>query len=193
MNQNNYVLEDLQELKIQFGLLNEKLEKQAIVNDNLMKESMKTKLSPIEKWYQMRFWTYYVGVPVLSLMFFVQHLHWGFIGLFWILATIEFYMNKKAYWLLNIQNLPQLSMIEASECVTKHKKWRDICNRVLFIPMMVLLVWTMLIATNYTLNYTKISIIIAFVSVVFIYGWQQAKANRKRLDEVLEYLRKIKG
>ena len=35
---------ELEELKIQFNLLNEKLEKQQIINENLIKESMKKKI-----------------------------------------------------------------------------------------------------------------------------------------------------
>ena len=40
---------ELQELKEQFILLNEKLEKQKIINETLIKESMTQKISYVEK------------------------------------------------------------------------------------------------------------------------------------------------
>ena len=42
---------DFEELKNQYCLLNEKLEKQRIINEVMIQESMKEKLSYIEKWY----------------------------------------------------------------------------------------------------------------------------------------------
>ena len=54
MTQQNLDFAELQELKNQFSLLNEKLEKQRIIYEELIQESMKEKLSYIERWYQYR-------------------------------------------------------------------------------------------------------------------------------------------
>ena len=51
MTQQNLDFAELQELKNQFSLLNEKLEKQRIINEEMIQESMKEKLSYIERWY----------------------------------------------------------------------------------------------------------------------------------------------
>lgn len=40
---------ELQELKDQFNLINEKLEKQIVINETLIKESMRRKISYVEK------------------------------------------------------------------------------------------------------------------------------------------------
>ena len=50
MSQQNLDFTELQELKNQFNILNIKLEKQRIINEDIIKESMKEKLSYIEKW-----------------------------------------------------------------------------------------------------------------------------------------------
>ena len=44
---------ELEELKTQFNLLNEKLEKQQIINENLIKESMTRKISYVERFHKM--------------------------------------------------------------------------------------------------------------------------------------------
>ena len=43
---------ELQELKEQFNLINDKLENQEIINDYLMKESIKNKMSYFDKLYR---------------------------------------------------------------------------------------------------------------------------------------------
>lgn len=43
---------ELQELREQFKILNDKLEKQAIINDNLIQESIKNKLSYVDKTFR---------------------------------------------------------------------------------------------------------------------------------------------
>ena len=43
-------LSELQELRKQFNLIDEKLDKQRIINEEILRESMKSKLSRVELW-----------------------------------------------------------------------------------------------------------------------------------------------
>ena len=189
----NKDLNELQELKHQFNLLNEKLEKQAIVNESIIKETMFKKLSTIERWYRMRFMTFYLAVPILTVTFVVQKFHWGFIALVLALATMEFFLNIKCYRILNPKELPNLSVTEASENIIKHKQWRGLANKITLPFAFVMVIWTIMIATNYTWNLPIIIVLCFMVVFNLIWGWNHAKANRKRLEEVLEHIRQIRG
>lgn len=191
MNKDN--LNELQELKHQFNLLSEKLEKQAIVNETIIKDAMLKKISYIEKWYRMRFITFYLVVPIGAIMFTIQGIHWGFIALFIVLATIEFFLNNKSYRILNPKELPNLSVTEASENIIKHKHWRKLTNKIIIPFMCPMLVWTIMIATNYTWNLPIIVVLCFIIVINGIWGWNIAKANNKRLEEVLEHIRQIRG
>ena len=191
MNKDN--LNELQELKHQFYLLSEKLEKQAIVNETIIKDAMLKKISYIEKWYRMRFITFYLVVPIGAIMFTIQGIHWGFIALFIVLATIEFFLNNKSYRILNPKELPNLSVTEASENIIKHKHWRKLTNKIIIPFMCPMLVWTIMIATNYTWNLPIIVVLCFIIVINGIWGWNIAKANNKRLEEVLEHIRQIRG
>lgn len=191
MNKDN--LNELQELRQQFNLLSEKLEKQTIVNETIIKEAMLRKLSYIEKWYRMKFITFYLVVPIGSIIFISQKLHWGFIVLFLVLATIEFFLNNKSYRILNPKELPNLSVTEASENIIKHKHWRKLTNKIILPFMCPMLVWTIMIATNYTWNLPLITVMCFIIVINGIWGWNIAKANNKRLEEVLEHIRQIRG
>lgn len=46
-------LTELQELRKQFNLIDEKLDRQHIINEELLRESMKSKLSRVELWYRI--------------------------------------------------------------------------------------------------------------------------------------------
>lgn len=191
MNTDNF--SELQELKHQFNLLNEKLEKQTIVNETIIKEVMLKKLSYIEKWYRMRFITFYLAVPILTVTFIIQNFHWGYIALVIVLATIEFFLNNKSYRILNPKELPNLSVIEASENIIKHKQWRILANKITLPLAFVMLVWTIMIATNYTWNLPIITVLCAIITINGIWGWNNAKANRKRLEEILEHIRQLRS
>lgn len=191
MNKDN--LNELQELRQQFNLLSEKLEKQTIVNETIIKEAMLRKLSYIEKWYRMKFITFYLVVPIGSIIFISQKLHWGFIVLFLVLATIEFFLNNKSYRILNPKELPNLSVTEASENIIKHKHWRKLTNKIILPFMCPMLVWTIMIATNYTWNLPLITVMCFIIVINGIWGWNMTKANNKRLEEVLEHIRQIRG
>lgn len=191
MNKDN--LNELQELRHQFNLLKEKLDKQAIVNESIIKEAMLKKLSYIEKWYRMRFITFYLVVPIGAVVFITQKLHWGFIALFLVLATVEFFLNRKSYRILNINELPNLSVTEASENIIRHKYWRKLTNKIIYPFMFPMLVWTIMIATNYTWNLPIITVLCLIIFISGILGWNLAKNNNKRLEEVLEHIRQIRG
>ena len=77
MTQQNLDFEEFQELKNQFNLLNEKLEKQRIINEEMIQESMKEKLSYIERWHRNRFYTCVVAAPIVSIIFIVRNITEG--------------------------------------------------------------------------------------------------------------------
>ena len=142
MTQQNLDFEELQELKNQFNLLDMKLEKQRIINEEMIQESMKEKLSYIEKWYQYRLRVCTIAAPIVSFIFMVRYInegfgHWGFSLLILLTGLIELYLDRKSYQALDIKNIPNLSMTEATENVTKHRHLIKQTNKILILPSIV--------------------------------------------------------
>ena len=197
MTQQNLDFEELQELKNQFSLLNEKLEKQRIINEEMIQESMKEKLSYIERWYRNRFYTCVVAAPIVSIIFIVRNItegvgDWTFGFMILLVALVELYFDRKAYRVLDIKNLPNLNMTQATENVIKHKQLRSLANKVLLLPFIVVIVWTILVAGGYTWNLKIISVTVFMMGLSFSYGFQQMKKNQKRLESVLEQIKKLR-
>ena len=197
MTQQNLDFEELQELKNQFNLLDMKLEKQRIINEEMIQESMKEKLSYIEKWYRNRFYTCVVAAPIVSIIFIVRNItegfgNWTFGFMVLLVALVELYFDRKAYRVLDIKNLPNLNMTQATENVIKHKQLRSLANKVLLLPFIVVIVWTILVAGGYTWNLKIISVTVFMMGLSFSYGFQQMKKNQKRLESVLEQIKKLR-
>ena len=197
MTQQNLDFAELQELKNQFSLLNEKLEKQRIINEELIQESMKEKLSYIEKWYQYRLRVCTIAAPIVSFIFMVRYInegfgHWGFSLLILLTGLIELYLDRKSYQALDIKNIPNLSMTEATENVTKHRHLIKQTNKILILPSIVLVVWAILIACNYSWNLPILAITIFMVGIAISWGLYLAKQNRKKLESVLEQIKKLR-
>ena len=197
MTQQNLDFAELQELKNQFNLLDVKLEKQRIINEEMIQESMKEKLSYIERWYRNRFYTCVVAAPIVSIIFIVRNItegvgDWTFGFMILLVALVELYFDRKAYRVLDIKNLPNLNMTQATENVIKHKQLRSLANKVLLLPFIVVIVWTILVAGGYTWNLKIISVTVFMMGLSFSYGFQQMKKNQKRLESVLEQIKKLR-
>ena len=197
MTQQNLDFEELQELKNQFNLLNMKLEKQRIINEEMIQESMKKKLSHIEKWYRNRFYTCVIAAPIASMIFIVRNFtegvgDWTFGLMILLVALIELYFDRKAYHALDIKNLSTLNMTQATENVIKHKQLRSLANKILILPFIVVIVWTILVAGGYTWNLKIIALTAFMMGISLFYGLQQMKKNHKRLESVLEQIKKLR-
>ena len=197
MTQQNLDFEELQELKEQFSLLDMKLEKQRIINEEMIQESMKEKLSHIEKWYRNRFYTCVIAAPIISMIFIVRNFtegvgDWTFGLMILLVALIELYFDRKAYHALDIKNLSTLNMTQATENVIKHKQLRSLANKILILPFIVVIVWTILVAGGYTWNLKIIALTAFMMGISLFYGLQQMKKNHKRLESVLEQIKKLR-
>ena len=197
MTQQNLDFEELKELKNQFNLLNMKLEKQRIINEEMIQESMKEKISYIERWYQYRLRVCTIAAPIVSFIFMVRYInegfsHWGFSLLILLTGLIELYLDRKSYQALDIKNIPNLSMTEATENVTKHRHLIKQTNKILILPSIVLVVWAILIACNYSWNLPILAITIFMVGIAISWGLYLAKQNRKKLESVLEQIKKLR-
>ena len=197
MTQQNLDFEELQELKNQFNLLDMKLEKQRIINEEMIQESMKEKLSHIEKWYRNRFYTCVIAAPIVSMIFIVRNFtegvgDWTFGLMILLVALIELYFDRKAYHALDIKNLSTLNMTQATENVIKHKQLRSLANKILILPFIVVIVWTILVAGGYTWNLKIIALTAFMMGISLFYGLQQMKKNHKRLESVLEQIKKLR-
>ena len=197
MTQQNLDFEELQELKEQFSLLDMKLEKQRIINEEMIQESMKEKLSSVEKWYRNQFQMNIVATPILSIGLIILFMdrgfgYWGLSLLTLTLGLLGLFLNKKAYNILDIKNLPNLNIIQATEKVIKHKQFRTLANKIEIFPAMVLLIWTTLIACRYTWNLPIIALCVFVMGISLSYTFYQMKQNQKRLEAVLEQIKKLR-
>ena len=188
----NDELKELDDLKIQFGYLNEKLEKHSIVKEKMLSEIIGARLNRMERWYRNRFAIYLIS-PILAVNFIKMDFHWGFIALFIAITLAGLLLDIKCYRTLNPKELPILPMTQASENVAKYKYWRTIADRVMILPLVLLLVWTALIASGYTFNVTMLFVMLCFFAGGIIWGVKQQKTNMKKLDEAMEAIRDLKG
>lgn len=183
---------ELQELKEQFTLLSRKLDKQALINDNMLKEAMTRNISVIEREYKSRFQVALIVAPVLTVVFLVMGLHWGFILLMDAVALAEFLLDCRCYRALAPQRLMSLNMTDAAERAIRYRKLRSMARRVMLIPNIVLVVWTVLIACHYSWNVPILVLcLVAFVVAIEISIYQEKKVN-KHLDSLLKHIEELK-
>ena len=197
MTQQNLDFEELQELKNQVNLLDMKLEKQRIINEEMIQESMKEKLSYIEKWYRDKLIVCLVAAPIASIFFYGKYItegfgHWGFSLMILVIGLLEFFLDRKSYKALDVKNLSNMNMTQATENIIKHKQLRNMTNKISILPYIILTIWTILIASGYTWNLPIIMFTIFMFGISFSCELYQMKKNQKRLESVLEQIKKLR-
>ena len=198
MSQSEYEFKELEELKKQFDLLDSKLEKQRIVSEDIVNGAIKEKLSHIEKWYKNRFTTSIISAPIISVVLFAMYLdkgieYWGFSLFVLAVGLIEYMLNRRCYNALEIDKLPSMSMTDAQERIINHKRLRSRTEKIMILPYIALIAWTILVASNFGLSVEVFAITTFAMGLSMIWGYSQQKANRKRLDGILQHIRTLRG
>ncbi len=188
----NEGLMELEALKEQFGYINEKLDKQSLINEKMISETIRTKINRTEQWYKQRFYIYAL-CPVGLVSFINMGFHWGFIALFIAVSIAQLLLDLKCYKTLNPKELATLPMTKASENVAQHGYWRTIADKSIILPLIILAGWTVIIAADYSMNLPIITITAFTIVLGVIWGVKQQKTNMKKLDEAMEAIRGLKG
>lgn len=186
-------MKELQELREQFNLINEKLEKQVIINEALIKESMKKKLSYINRTYKMYVWALVITTPLLIALL---ALHKASLGL-WIFIVVallvEFFLNSRLYRKLNTKDLMSLGHVEAVERVAVFKKNYKKITIAMLVPAMVLFVSFIGLVSDYRFDMGTVMYYSIFIVIALTYEFVRSKKMFKKLDSVLKQIKELRG
>ncbi len=198
MTQREIEFKEFEELKQQFGFLNEKLNRQRIISEEIVNEAIKEKLSHIDKWYKNRFFISLVSAPIVSIIFFVMYFgkgveYWGFSLFILLVGILEYILNLRCYNTLDIKRLPFMSMTESQEKIINHKRLRSFTEKVLILPYIALVAWTILVASGFSWSIEVIAITTFAMALSILLGYSQQRANKKRLDAILQHIKRLRG
>mgnify|MGYP006354231141 CR=1 FL=1 len=186
-------MKELQELREQFCLINEKLEKQVIINEALIKESMKKKLSYINRTYKMYVWALVITTPLLIALL---ALHKASLGL-WIFIVVallvEFFLNSRLYRKLNTKDLMSLGHVEAVERVADFKKNYKKITIAMLVPAMVLFVSFIGLVSDYRFDMGTVIYYSIFIVIALTYEFVRSKKMFLKLDSVLKQIKELRG
>lgn len=198
MTQREMDFGEFEELKKQFGLLDEKLEKQRIISEDIVNGAIEEKLSHVETWYRNRFRTSLISAPVVSIVLFAMYIdmgveYWGLSLFVLAVGLLEYFLNRRCYKALDIDRLPSMTMTEARERVLGHERLRSITGKIMLPQYIALIAWTILVASGFGLSVEVIAITTFAMGVSVIWGYCQQKANKRRLDGILQHIRSLRG
>ena len=189
---------EFDELRKQFGLLEDKLDKQRIISEEIVNETIKEKLSHVEKWYRNRFRTSIIWSPIISALFFFMYIdkgaeYWAFSLFILAVGVLEYLLNRRCFKALDLDRLPSMSMTDALERVVEHKRLRSLTEKIMVLPYIALIAWTILVASGFCWSVEVFVITTFAMGLSVIYGYSQQKANMKRLDGILQHIRTLRG
>ena len=83
-------------------------------------------------------------------------------------------------------------MTEATERVCLHRKMVARNQFILSVPLVVVVVWTVLYASRFTLNLPIIALTSALIVVSLMWGFKLLKRRRRQIDEVLHQIEQLR-
>lgn len=184
---------ELQELREQFNILNDKLEKQTIINETLIKESMKRKLSYVDRTFRLYVITEVIISPLLIalLVFYKATLAmWIFIA---VALIVEMILYRREYRKLDTKGLMSLGHIDAVERVATFKKNLKTITYVMLIPAIILFILFVGLVTDYKFDMGSVIYYSIFIMLALTYEFVRSKKMFSRLDAVLKQIKELRS
>ncbi len=184
--------DELQELKVQFNLISEKLEKQAIINESLIKESMKRKISYVERFYKWYFAALVVVIPLLTAILLYKNAHWGLVVFTLVALLVESMLYFRGYRTLNSKELMVMGFVDAMERVSLFKKRFSLVTKIMMIPSLIIFVMFIGLFTNYTFDVGYVIYYGLFILAALIWEYTRKKKMFAKLDTLLEQIKELR-
>lgn len=185
---------ELEELKAQFDILNEKLEKQVVINDNLIHESMKNKMTYFERFYGFRFISSIFVTPLVYLSSKLDpRIPLEFILFIAVFAIVNLIFDIKCYRILSPKKISAIGMVTAVENITKFRRLRNILRKVVWMFSTVLFVWLVGIFSDFQWDWVYILMGIMWVGISVYTEIINNKKVNTTLDEALEIINELRS
>ena len=183
---------ELEELRKQFNILNDKLEKQTIINEKLIKESIKQKLSYVERTFRMYRYAGLIVTPLmlaLMLLFKAPLLLWIFTAT---ALIVEQFLFQRVFRKFDTKALMSLGHIDAVERVAIFRKNFRKINYVMMIPAIALFVFYVGLVTDYKFDIGTVIYYLICVLIVSTYEVVRQRKMFKKLDAVLKLIEELR-
>ena len=184
---------ELQDVKEQFILLADKLEKQKIINEMLIKESMTQKISNVEKVQRWYFIITLLVCPLMMSLLLLYKAHWTFVLFVLIALGIEVFLHYQAYRILKPKELMDMGFVDAMERVLRFKKFFNIVTWVMAIPALFMFIMFIGLITNYTFHAGTMIYYGVFVLAATILEFVRKRKMFARLDEILKQINELRA
>ena len=185
---------ELNEMKQQISLLRRKLEKETIVNEKLIRASMRDKLKAVKRKSYILCAVVIAAIPLWASPIFDYHSSW-FIGTsiaYMLIGVIhEIYCNQ----LLSTQNYITGSLVDEVRKLNRYKQLTRQWHRFGILFLCIWLLWFVYEATSAGEIHVKSILICGLIGGIIggAIGWTIYRKGQKAIDEVIEQIEELTG
>ena len=185
---------ELNEMKEQISLLRRKLEKETIVNEKLIRASMRDKLKAVKRRSYILCAVVIAAIPLWASPTFDYHSSW-FIGtsiaILLISVIHEIYSNQ----LLSTQNYITGSLVDEVRKLNRYRQLTRQWHRFGISFLCVWMPWFVYEVTSAGGIHVKYILIIGLIGGIIggAIGWTIYRKGQKAVDEVIEQIEELTG
>ena len=184
---------ELEELKAQFDILNEKLERQTIINETLIKESMKQKLSYVDRTYRMYRNAGLITTPIMLALLLLYKAPLAMCIFIVVSLIMEQILYRREFRKLDTKTLMSLGHIDAVERVAIFRKNFRRINTLMLIPGITIFILFVGLVTGYKFDAGTVLLYLIFVLITLTYEIVRQRKMFKNLDAVLKLIEELRS
>lgn len=184
---------ELEELKAQFDILNEKLERQTIINETLLKESMKQKLSYVDRTYRMYRNAGLITTPIMLALLLLYKAPLAMCIFIVVSLIMEQILYRREFRKLDTKTLMSLEHIDAVERVAIFRKNFRRINTLMLIPGITIFILFVGLVTGYKFDAGTVLLYLIFVLITLTYEVVRQRKMFKNLDAVLKLIEELRS
>ena len=186
-------MDELQELQSQYNILNEKLNDQKIVNEDLIKETVKQNITFIDQYcsksYRQAWWGFVLLLPLMI----YGRVHWALIlvSLGALFAADMF--GYRAFRVFNPKELIGLCYVDAMERIQKYKKTMKRIRMFTIAPFILMVVLVLGSLSDWTYSGSTVSGGIAGLVIGVIYDYRKNRELYAKIKDILDKIKELRG
>ncbi len=191
--QNNNLTPELSELREQLATFKQRLDEQQIINDRLLRQSMRSRISPF---LQTSIGVDVLGLiltPIVFVVFRNTGVHWGF-GVFALLmCLVELFLNVYYYQRINKLFTQPADVVTLRRGLLKYRRDERLWM-IIAIPSIIL--WGLLVfwqmgafsSHHVSLGRGIIGLVLGLLAAYGLYSWQSRRLSEveRELDDLSE-------
>jgi uncharacterized membrane protein len=184
---------DMDQLKRQYGFIDEKLDDQRIVADEGITNSIRSMIRKLDKRHKSARLSIIMAIPLIIIINVNTHIfNWWFLAFFVLILLLDIFFEIQKEKIMDPKAFLDMDLLKAKEKILRYKRLLNKENLVKMSFLNVMAVCIILLVFNRASSPYVTVLTVVYIIVVFTYYIFKHKKTIKELDNLANQIKSLK-